>query len=95
MPHRDKRTMEGLLWEQTKREGKERAVGAFVIVRPTFLTGARKGVQRVRWGGEGRPAVGYRIGRRDVGQWVFEKVVMGRETEERTVGRDVAVTLSY
>ena len=95
IPHDDKRAMEKLLWNQTKREKKERVVKRFVIVRPTLLTDGRKGLDKVRWGGEGNPAVGYMIGREDVGEFIYEWVLQDDGEGKDSVGRDVAVTLSY
>lgn len=76
----------------------------FVIVRPTLLTdGAPLGVGAVKvgweWGnrtsvgkknteGEG-PMLGYTIARKDVGEWVFEKVLREGGWEGK------AVSLTY
>lgn len=95
VPHVDKKAMEDLLWAETKRRRSERATRGFVIVRPTILSGGEAGVDSVRWGGEGSPVLGYTVGRKDVGEWIFEKVVQGDEDVKVAVGRDVAVTLAY
>lgn len=102
VPHADKKEMEALLWTDAKKARNERATGEFVIVRPTLLMGGSKGPRNVRWGSEGRPALGYTIGKKDVGDWIFENIVRGsdgesgvkQEREICTVGRDVAVTLT-
>lgn len=92
-PHMDKKGMEELLWADGKKGGEERRTGGFVIVRPTILTDAEEqGQEVVRWGGESNPAVGYTIGRKDVGRWIFERVVKG---EGEGLEKDRAFTLSY
>ena len=78
-----------------------------VVVRPTLLVdGERSGREKVRvgWervgggGGDGGrvgpgPAVGYSVRRADVGEWLYEEVVMGRTNDAREwAGR--VVTLS-
>lgn len=101
VPHEDKAGMEKLLWDEAKRGGRERVTGSFVIVRATLLTNSERGVDKVRWGGEGKPVLGWTVGRRDVGEWIYEKVVRrdeerwGEKGREPVVGRDVAVTLAY
>lgn len=69
----------------------ERGVRGFVNVKPTLLTGGEgKGWEKVRFGSEERPAVGWFVARRDVGEWVFERCVR-REVEEGWVGRGVSL----
>ena len=51
-----------------------------VGVRPSLLIGVadaddRKGLENVRTGTEGNPAVGYTIKRADVGEWMFREIV--------------------
>lgn len=94
-PHQDKRDMEKMLWDETKKVAKERVTRRFVIVRPTLLTDGKSGLAKVRWGWEGRPAVGYTIGRPDVGQWIFEYALQEGLEGKGSVGKDVAVTLTY
>lgn len=94
--------MEALLWADAKRARNERATGGFVIVRPTLLMGGSEGTRHVKWGSEGRPALGWTIGKKDVGDWIFEMIVQESggedggelEREKGNIGRDVAVTLT-
>ncbi|KAF3051901.1 hypothetical protein E8E11_011405 [Didymella keratinophila] len=84
VPHEDKKKAEQLL---VNDRGKH--IRDCVIVRPTLLTDAAPaGVDRLRvgweWKGketertgvkEAGPQLGWTVGRRDVGAWVFEKVI--------------------
>jgi hypothetical protein len=84
IPHEDKRMMESLIFQS-----KGHQIRDFVIVKPTLLTaGAPLGLDKVRSGwvwavpdGEGKskddgePAMGYSIGRTDVGEWIFQEVI--------------------
>lgn len=79
-PHRDKIRMEQVVEEHMQSAGCQ--LSGFVMPRPALLTnGAAKGVKGVRAGMEEKPAVGYTIGRDDVGGWVFETLVMGKAEE--------------
>jgi len=87
VPHADKRRMELTLIEASAT--KDSPVGGFVVVRPTLLSdGSARGKDAVRVGWEipklvdasGKetelgPALGYRVSRADVGNWIFEEVV--------------------
>lgn len=94
VPHEDKRVAEGLL-----RRDQGGHVRDCVVVRPTLLTdGVARGVAELRvgweWVGEERvrdgvvevgPQLGWGVGRRDVGAFVFEKVVCEGGWEGRCV----------
>jgi hypothetical protein len=84
-PEEDKRNMEDIV-----RSDGGGHVRSYVLMRPAILTdGVERGVVKVRvgwlWDTQGEmgverekapgPAVGWSIGRRDVGRWMFEKVV--------------------
>lgn len=70
---------------------KEKVISGFVNVKPTLLTnGDGIGWERLRFGVESEPAVGWRVARRDVGEWVFERVVR-REVPGGWVGRGVTL----
>jgi len=84
VPHEDKKRMEQLLFGAAKDD----SIRDFVVMRPTLLTdGVARGLEKVRagweWGirgVEGRekeqgPALGYTVGRTDVGEWIFHEVV--------------------
>lgn len=84
--------MEGNLRAVMSKRENERPIRGFVNVKPTLLTsGEGKGWEKVRSGGEMRPALGYFVARKDVGEWVFERLIKG-EGEEGWVGG--AVTLA-
>jgi hypothetical protein len=90
-PHVDKAEMEGNLRAVMAREEWERPIRGFVNVKPTLLTdGEVVGWANVRFGGEMRPALGWFVARRDVGEWIFEMLVR-REAEEVWVGGGVTV----
>ncbi|KAF2127675.1 hypothetical protein P153DRAFT_368250 [Dothidotthia symphoricarpi CBS 119687] len=93
VPHEDKKKSEELLFAD--RGGHVRD---FVIVRPTLLTDSEpKGAQSVKagweWGlDEARdgvkelgPMLGYSVGRKDVGEWIFKKCVVEGGWEGRCV----------
>ncbi|KAL2869027.1 NAD(P)-dependent oxidoreductase [Aspergillus lucknowensis] len=94
VPHDDKKVMESLILEDAgRKQGTEKALGGYVIVRPSLLTGGEAlGVEKIRVGVEKDPAVGYTISREDVGRWVFEVLVKGGK-ESGYVGE--VVTLTY
>ena len=76
-PHKDKKEMERIITENTSPKGVFRGA---VIVRPSLLSGdqnieAGQGWKKLRVGTEENPAVGYSVGRQDVGEWIFEQVV--------------------
>ena len=74
-----------------KSEG-ERPIKGFVNVKPTLLTGGEGiGWEKIRFGQEMSPAVGYFVARKDVGEWVFERLVK-REPEEGWIGGGVTLT---
>lgn len=84
VPHVDKKTMERLVFQS-----KGHQIRDFVIVKPTLLKDcAPKGLDKVKagwvWGvpdgqgkgmDDGEAALGYGIGRTDVGNWIFEEVI--------------------
>ncbi|GAB7332867.1 hypothetical protein MBLNU13_g04585t1 [Cladosporium sp. NU13] len=80
-PHVDKGEMEANLRAVMGKSESERPIRGFVNVKPTLLTdGEGKGWERIRSGQEGHPALGYFVARKDVGEWVFERLI-GREAE--------------
>ncbi|KAJ4289243.1 hypothetical protein N0V90_011585 [Kalmusia sp. IMI 367209] len=89
-PHADKRAMEQLILGHGGAH-----IRNFAIVRPTALTDAKEvGVENVRagweWGveTEGKedgPAIGWTVGRRDVGAWIFRKVIAEGGWEGRCI----------
>jgi len=92
-PHVDKGAMEGNLRDmfKSKVREEERGIRGFVNVKPTLLTGGEgKGWEKIRFGVETEPAVGWFVARRDVGEWIFERCVR-REIEEGWVGRGVTL----
>ncbi|KAJ4376861.1 hypothetical protein N0V86_006297 [Didymella sp. IMI 355093] len=94
VPHEDKRKAEKLLMNDEGRHIRD-----CVVVRPTLLTDAKPtGVEKLRvgwvWKGveteregvrEVGPQLGWRVGRKDVGAWVFEKVLEEGGWEGRCV----------
>jgi len=80
-PHVDKRRMErAVVSSMDAEDASARPFRGFVVVRPTLLFGDQsikggKGWQSLKAGTEQKPAVGYRVQRADVGEWIFEEVV--------------------
>ena len=69
----------------------ERGIRGVVNVKPTLLTGGEgKGWDKVRFGVETEPAIGWFVARKDVGEWIFERCVR-REVEEGWGGRGVTL----
>lgn len=96
VPHKDKKEMEAVLLAEMTKPAQERAIENFVIVRPSLLTdGKRLGTDKVRVGEEGgegaKPAVGYTIGREDVGGWMFDEMVKGAGAK-KYAGKMVSIT---
>lgn len=92
-PHVDKLNMEKVI-----KEDRGTHVRDFVVVRPAIMTDREEiGVGRVRvgwvWGlpgDDGRekqigPAVGWTIGRKDVGAWVYNNVIVEGAWDGRCV----------
>ena len=76
-PHKDKKEMEKIVTENTSSTGVFRGS---VIIRPSLLVADQnvktgKGWKELRVGTEENPAVGYTVGRQDVGEWIFEQVI--------------------
>ncbi|KAF2817199.1 uncharacterized protein BDZ99DRAFT_456958 [Mytilinidion resinicola] len=83
VPHEDKKSME----QQLFGAAKDSKIRNFVVVRPTLLSGGAQGADKVRsgweWGirgveGRGKeqgPALGWYVGKTDVGHWIFQEVI--------------------
>ena len=92
-PHVDKGGMEAnlrnLMGEGVEEEN--RGIRGFVNVKPTLLTGGEgTGWENIRFGVESEPAIGYFVARKDVGEWVFERLVR-RDVEDGWIGRGVTL----
>lgn len=86
----DKRVMEHNIFSAAKAGGLFRG---FIVVRPTHLVdGPRKGMGQIQQGWDGKPTIGYTIGRDDVGLWMFEKIV---EARDHGAFLNQGVTLTY
>ncbi|KAJ3245591.1 hypothetical protein HDU78_008928 [Chytriomyces hyalinus] len=88
VPHRDKMDMEKAVVGGVERK----VLAAHFTVRPSLLIdGKAKGSAAVRVGAvsschsvegdavEGSPAVGYTISRADVGNWIYDEIVAGKD----------------
>ncbi|GJJ76076.1 hypothetical protein EMPS_08435 [Entomortierella parvispora] len=76
-PHVDKKEMERIVTENSSSTGVFRGS---VIIRPSLLVSDQnikkgKGWKKLRVGTEENPAIGYTVGRQDVGEWIFEQVI--------------------
>ncbi|EME39706.1 hypothetical protein DOTSEDRAFT_160161 [Dothistroma septosporum NZE10] len=90
VPHQDKAELEKLLRAKVRSEGS--GIRGFVNVKPSLLmNGEGRGVGAVRVGTEKRPAVGYMVQRRDVGEFMFERLIKG-EVKSEWVGQSLTVT---
>ncbi|KAK1148582.1 hypothetical protein N8T08_009589 [Aspergillus melleus] len=89
VPHDDKRVMEETIREEMGRG--DCVLRGYTIVRPSLLTsGEGVGTGKIRFGVDDDAAIGYTISRRDVGGWMFERVVEADGGE--FVGRVVSLT---
>lgn len=75
VPHADKHTMERLVRDQADKPGSDSTLNGFTIVRPSFFVGEGKGLDSVKVGTEQEPTIGYWIGRKDVGEWIYETLL--------------------
>jgi len=99
VPHRDKKAVERMLDEDV-RKGEGSILGSVVALRCSLFTdGAEKGVEKVKVSRETRDNLedrerGYTISRKDVGGWIFAKLVDGWDGEgkEKYGGRFVSIT---
>lgn len=77
-PHADKKALEDKLHDHLQADESKRGIRGYINVKPSLLLdGEGKGSAAVRYGVEGLddPAVGYTICRKDVGEWIFEKLL--------------------
>jgi hypothetical protein len=101
VPHRDKKVMEDKLMAAT-----EDGLLKGMVVRASLLTdGASLGLKSVREGAvsetptgqppkeeAGTPAIGYTISRRDVGGWIYHRVIQDETHGADKIGKYVTVT---
>lgn len=81
VPHEDKKVMEQLYTDAAAMESP--VISATTFIRPALLMDRDepKGLERIEVGSEEKPAVGYTIPRKDVGLWIFEKLIAGDPTK--------------
>lgn len=92
VPHVDKAVLEEKLQEHMQLPEPHRGLSAYVNVKPTLLfDGPGRGVEAIRTGIDEKPAIGYTIQRKDVGEFMFEKLVKGVPAEWRNKG----VSITY
>lgn len=90
-PHVDKAEMEANLRDVMAKPESERPLRAYLNVKPTLLTsGEGIGWDKIRYGRDDKPAIGYFVARKDVGEWIYERVVR-REWEEGWEGNAVCL----
>lgn len=99
VPHQDKKAMEVAMTDDVTSTSP--ALGGFVGVRPSLLTGYEaKGVAGLKIGVEGAKgveslAVGYTVSREDVGNWIFEEILKGKKGARGGIYENRFVTLTY
>lgn len=85
--------MEAILRDVMSKSESERGIRGFVNVKPTLLSGGEGyGWEKIRYGQEMSPALGWFVARKDVGEWIFERVVRGEGWEEGWMGGGVTLT---
>lgn len=87
-PHADKRAMEKSLYGSSER---------FVLVRPSLLQKSTESSKNIRVHIEGesgieRKEIGYFISREDVGQWMFENLLMKADQANKFERKAVGLT---
>ena len=98
VPHEDKKAMEDVFIAAA--QDPSNPVDNFVLIRPTLLNDDElKGISKVRVGWERPPhlagergpgpAMGYFVGRSDVGNWIYEEVV---KNGQKWAGKCVSLT---
>ncbi|KAK3699483.1 hypothetical protein LTR37_016440 [Vermiconidia calcicola] len=91
-PHEDKKVLEQRLAQHVQLPEELRRIEAYVNVKPTLLfDGDSLGLAAVREGVDDQPAVGYTIRRKDVGLWMFERLVRNGVKRE-WMNRSVSIT---
>ena len=91
-PHEDKKVLEQRLAQHVQLPEGLRRIEAYVNVKPTLLfDGDSLGLDAVREGVDDQPAVGYTIRRKDVGLWMFERLVRNGVKRE-WMNRSVSIT---
>ena len=84
IPHTDKKEMEKILTEHMAQPEMDRVISGYVLPRPAWLTNGPalgSGPKGLRYGLEDKPAVGYTVSRADVGQFLFEYLIEGKDRE--------------
>lgn len=94
-PHADKKKMEETF--RAEADGEQGVFRNVIGIRPTLLKGAASytdaaGLQRVRYGTESRPALGFLIKRADVGHFVFQNVISATERKKEFEGDMISLT---
>ena len=93
VPHVDKQVLEEKLAEQMQLPESQRSIGSYVNVKPSLLQdGEGKGLDSVREGVDENPAIGYFIQRKDVGLFMFERLVKNGVKAE---WRNKSVSVTY
>ena len=83
-PHEDKKVMEQIVLAAAAEE--DPVISSYTLVRPALFVDGKKeplGVERVIVGTETAPAIGYTISRKEVGCWIFTKLIAGDAGEYR------------
>ncbi|KAF2156791.1 hypothetical protein K461DRAFT_309037 [Myriangium duriaei CBS 260.36] len=92
-PHVDKHQMEDLLRSASSQANpNQTGLSSASIVRPTLLVdGPGTGLGGVKAGTESHPALGYTIARKDVGLWIYENLLVDKDT----VWKGESASLTY
>lgn len=74
VPHEDKKAMENIFCGNNGSSKFRSVIG----VKPTLLTtGPELASEKIRVGRKQKPAVGYTVGKKDVGAWIYRVVLLG------------------
>ena len=93
VPHEDKRVLEEKLTKQMQMTEAQRSIGSYVNVKPSLLMdGEGKGLDAVREGVDEDPAIGCTIQRKDVGLFMFERLV---KNGVKDAWRNKSVSITY
>lgn len=92
-PHVDKQVLEDNLREHIQLPKDQQVIKGYVHIKPSLLVGeGRSGLDKIRFGVDEAPALGYTITREDVGEWMFESLIKS-ELRPEWINKSVSITL--
>lgn len=76
VPHVDKQIMEEILREHLELPGDQRAIKGYVHIKPSLLVADKGyGLDKIKFGVDEAPAIGYGMAKEDVGEFMYERLI--------------------